>query len=429
MNENVIENHESLPVTAIPSWSGFIYQGKVAIYHALKILCDDKTCDHAVQLDYFEDFTILKNDGNIISLHQVKAKASGVFSSYRGAFEKLKDHANEKHCSDAFFHVSNEITDKSSETIEFDFAPIKIYIYHDGARRCAVDQIDCKIDEKIKQFFMNHSSSHERSWRIEPPYLKQARTFLCEIVQEHVLKIHARGQQSSGSMRSVAENAKIDFSKLIAILNDDLNHPDNKEKYYLYQIRQDLRRYYEEFLESLIGNAANLEKIASYMAEIESLNEREIVKFIQNITPHRKAKFDTLQDYHDTLPQNEVEDAFFKILKELKKAIFKIENNIYTWEIAGGKIFYPTTIVHGQSNANCICEKIIKNALNTDIGLMFEKDCLITADIDVASILDEVPHLIRSNYGAGIAADDKRIMDWKKVSLVKLDNAKGEIND
>jgi hypothetical protein len=227
----------------------------------------------------------------------------------------------------------------------------------------------------------------------------------------------------------VAENAKIDFSKLLTILNDDLNQPGNKEKYYLYQVRQDLRRYYEEFSESLIGDAENLEKIANYMVEIERLNEHDIVKFIQNITPHRKTKFDTLQDYHDTLPRDEIKDAFFKILKELKRATFKRENNIYSWDMVEGKIFYPTTIVHGQGNASGICEKIIKNALNTDIGLMFEKDCLITVDIDVASILDEVPHLIRLNYAAGVTTNDKRIMDWKKVSLVKLDNAKGEIND
>lgn len=424
----------AVPDTAIPSWSGFIYQGKVAVYYILQLLCDDKNCNYAVQLDSLEDFTILKNENETVSLHQVKAKARGTFSSYadssgKSAFEKLKEHAQSRRCSTAYFHLAHSITDKSISDIETDFSPIKIYQYSDGRCECAPDQIDSKIEDRIKQYFIKHYPSVQHGWRTSSDYLEKTRIYLCEIIQEKVLNIHARGQQAPGTMGAVASREKILFSTLSTILNDDLNQTGKQDRYYLYRIRQDLRIHYEEFTKGLVSEPDIMKKITSYMVTIQNLDDYDIVKFIQHIMPHRDVKFDTLQEYKDnTLIKDEVRDAFFKILKELKETCFKKEKNVFTWELAGPKRYYPTTIIHGQNNDLEICKRIIGNALNTDLGLMFEKDCLVTVDIDVESILEKAPNIIKLNDGAEIKKDDKRIMEWKKVSLVKLENAKREIN-
>ena len=88
-----------LPHTAIPSWSGFIYQGKVALLHVLKLLCEIENGHFSIQLDSLEAFAILKNGSEIYSLHQVKAHAPSLLSGYndchgKSAFEKLKERAN-----------------------------------------------------------------------------------------------------------------------------------------------------------------------------------------------------------------------------------------------------------------------------------------------------------------------------------------------
>ena len=236
---------------------------------------------------------------------------------------------------------------------------------------------------------------------------------------------HAKAQELRGSLRSVAAKEKVAIIRLLEILQADLDAPGDMRKFYLYKIRQDFRRYYDAFLSGL-SESADIEKIATYMAVIENLNEQEIVAFIQNITPHRTIKFNSLEEYHDnTLVRDEIEHAFFRILKELKKANFKKGRNVLQWEINGKRMHYPTTILHGPSSASTICENILKNALNTDLELMFENDCLVTVDITVPSILKNVPHIAESEA----AIDNRRIMNWKKVSLVSLQEAKREIND
>ena len=421
--------------TAVPIWSGFIYQGKAAMCYALQLLCDDKDCNYALQLDAVEDFTILASQDEIVSMHQVKAQARGTFSSYtdsagKSAFEKLKEHAEDHSCPRAFFHLAHLITDKNISDIEDEFPPIKIYQYSNGSYECAPDQINSIIEDRIKRYFMQHCHPSQHGWKTEPAYLEKTRVHLCEIIEQKVLDIHAKGQQHPGTMSTVASREKIPFFLLSTILNDDLNYQDKIDKYYLYRARQDFRIYYEEFAKELVDEPDMMKKITGYMITIQNLDDYNIVKFIQHIMPHRLVKFDTLQEYKDsTLIRDEVRDAFFKILKELKETNFEEEKNVFIWELSGRKRYYPTTIIHGQSSDLEICKRIIENALNTDLGLMFEKDCLVTTDIDVESILEKAPNIIQLSDGAEIKRDDKRIMEWKKVSLVKLENVIREIND
>jgi hypothetical protein len=73
---------------ASPSWSGFNYQGKVALYHTLKLINAEPVgadlSNYSLMLENIEDFEILLN-GNPISLHQVKAYNSSTYSDYSEA--------------------------------------------------------------------------------------------------------------------------------------------------------------------------------------------------------------------------------------------------------------------------------------------------------------------------------------------------------
>ena len=120
-----------LPHTAITSWSGFVYQGKVAIYHVLVSIENQETCtdDFVLQLDSLEDFAILDGAGSVISLHQVKAKKTQLYSGYRDDLEKLKLKADGFACNNARFHLAQEITDKAAHYISIDHSPVEIYQY------------------------------------------------------------------------------------------------------------------------------------------------------------------------------------------------------------------------------------------------------------------------------------------------------------
>lgn len=87
MNKSVLHD-------ATPSWNGFNYQGKIGIYVCLKMIfkkmmeyslesnkLDDFLTSYAIQYEWIEDFSILKND-QYISHHQVKHKADTDFSTH-----------------------------------------------------------------------------------------------------------------------------------------------------------------------------------------------------------------------------------------------------------------------------------------------------------------------------------------------------------
>lgn len=74
------------PASAITTWSGFVYQGKIALYHCLKMIYQGDV-GFELQLDSSDDFAIYKN-GALISAHQVKAKIGKYRSEYIEALEK-----------------------------------------------------------------------------------------------------------------------------------------------------------------------------------------------------------------------------------------------------------------------------------------------------------------------------------------------------
>ena len=141
--------YKKLLNTAISSWSGFVYQGKVGIYHVLKEIAScDESCDCTLQLDSLDDFAILDGNANVISLHQVKTYKSTTFGSYEKAFKQLQDGGEVLNCQNLYFHLAREITNKTTNSIEQDFTPIKVYIYDDNSY-CNVDGIDEKIENLI----------------------------------------------------------------------------------------------------------------------------------------------------------------------------------------------------------------------------------------------------------------------------------------
>ena len=81
------QKYNKLLDTAISSWSGFVYQGKVAIYY---VLTQIENGNYTLQLDSIDDFAIFDDNGNVLSMHQVKAKKSPNFSTYKEAFQTGK---------------------------------------------------------------------------------------------------------------------------------------------------------------------------------------------------------------------------------------------------------------------------------------------------------------------------------------------------
>lgn len=120
---------------ATPTWSGFIYQGYVAIYLAVRKICelleqnalDKKTIGLTYQLEVenLEDVAIVKMDGKIkhyISIHQVKHRKEKKISDYKNPLIQLmleKGYSKKQNMGvpEAYLHTSSSIKE-NDENIE-----------------------------------------------------------------------------------------------------------------------------------------------------------------------------------------------------------------------------------------------------------------------------------------------------------------------
>ena len=76
---------------ATPTWNGFNYQGKIALYVVLDKLIELNNLgvnDYSIELEWFEDFAIKKND-NYITIHQVKNYGKDNLGDFKNALSSL----------------------------------------------------------------------------------------------------------------------------------------------------------------------------------------------------------------------------------------------------------------------------------------------------------------------------------------------------
>lgn len=114
---------------ASPSWSGFNYQGKVALYHAL-MLINAKPLDYDfstthLMLEANEDFEIIIA-GSPISFHQVKAYNSSTFGDYSDALFGLTIELYKRQGVAGYIHSWKKINDRPNckgllESVKNDF--------------------------------------------------------------------------------------------------------------------------------------------------------------------------------------------------------------------------------------------------------------------------------------------------------------------
>ncbi|HGM5762411.1 TPA: ABC-three component system protein [Pseudomonas aeruginosa] len=117
---------------ASPSWSGFNYQGKVALHYALTLINaqpvnhDFSTTD--LMLEANEDFEILVN-GNSVSFHQVKAYNSSTFEEYSDALFGLTIELDKRAGVSGYIHTWKKINDRPGfigllESVKNDFSKV-----------------------------------------------------------------------------------------------------------------------------------------------------------------------------------------------------------------------------------------------------------------------------------------------------------------
>lgn len=412
--------------SAITTWSGFVYQGKLALYHTLILLGKDKQSDTCfLQLDSLEDFAILDASKNCLSMHQIKAYKTLYYSGYKADFEQLVTKAAGFGCGDYSFHMAREIKDKSTTDIEAAHPAMKVYKYSDGKHYCPLDKIDELLEEAIKAYYI--AREPELDWKIKPDYLTITRNVLEDVIQDKVIKIHQKVHQSQGSDNFNAYTEVIPFQSFTGLLSENLIARASGKAYFFFLIKRDLNVYHQEFCvecsESM--DDINRTKMYQYLCYINMLTDDQLVKFMRRIIPQRKFVFNTIFDYkHHNTNTEEMKDAFFAALMQFR-LIEDLPASPFGWKEEPSAFLIPTTISRPQHKAFDVCEAIIENVKETDLDLPYQTSNLITAQIDVPSVYGSLQNIITHAPDDNTAeAPEDNITRWKNISLTSIEKAK-----
>ncbi|WP_148569510.1 ABC-three component system protein [Leclercia adecarboxylata] len=244
------EEASKYPHSAISTWSGFVYQGKVALYHCLKLI-NQGDCDFQLQLDSTDDFAIYK-DSKLVSAHQVKAKIGDYRSNYKDALEKSSAIELDRIAGiKRYFHISQPINDHrdyvgaNQERVEF-------YLYGEF-RYCELNKIEELTKEIIKEIYTRQAVLFNDSL-IDANYC-----LLSDRISSQALMIHAKIQNDGVAQRKAAYEYRISAESILTDIMD--TNPYERKDYYAIELKARLYCHLEERLAEFLPGMSD----AAYM--------------------------------------------------------------------------------------------------------------------------------------------------------------------
>ncbi len=415
------QNH---PHTAISTWSGFVYQGKVALYHCLKKIVENYDLHHhlRLQLESEDDFAIY-DQSQCISIHQVKAYKSTLFSGYQSSIEKQKVTANNGAYQNVYFHVARQIRDIPT-TFDTDFHPVRFYSYPSLSNAatisskayCPLNEIDELIDDQIK--ILARDTNEVAPWKEH--IATQIRKNLEAIINSKVVQMHHLIHESLRHQTAIAAQEFVEFSEIYNLINTDDLAQYHTENYFLNRLQIDIGSYYYEFCEQLPDQPQVIyNKLDNYIHQITRFDATEMKRFLNAIMPHRKGKFSTISDYKDqTIDRDSMRQGLFSIFHNLTQANSNSNRDApFTWYL-GGKFYFPTGIHTAAENQDIVCHDILQRAVDDDVEFLFERGSLVTTAINKPSI---------THVKFGISSENENksgtsISSYQQVELVSLNN-------
>lgn len=425
------------PHTAISTWSGFVYQGKLALYHCLEMMSSnyDANRNLKLQLESQDDFAIFR-DQQCLSIHQVKAYKEQRFSAYSESITTQRDNARQRRIPLAYFHVARSITNLPA-TFNADYDPVRIYTYpiqpdvngNTSQSFCPLNEVDRFIQDKL----INLLTGVARQPRWKTSVVDMIQHLLEAIVNAKVIIIHSLIHESTRNQRIIASNEFINFSELYEIIEAE-DYGSNNEEFFLNRLQIDIGTYYQDFCElhDDLSQAACL-KLDDYLASIVALDIEGMKTFLRATMPHKKGRFNTLSEFKDqSLDRDSMRLGMFTIFWKLVQATHNNGSDVtFSW-LDNGLFYYPTGIHHAAEHQDSICHDIMQQALNEDVECLFECGALVTSSIDRASI---------SNVLVGVDATEdidtveyeqlraNRIGNYKKIAMVSLNNVPESLKD
>ncbi|WP_053160607.1 ABC-three component system protein [Pseudomonas sp. P1.8] len=403
------DDDEKYPASAVSSWSGYVYQGKIALYHSL-MLIHGGDLDFELQLDSSDDFAIYK-DGKIHTAHQVKAKISSYRSGYIKAleqstlieFDKVKG-------TNRFFHVSVALDDtddhegKSGEKVKF-------YNY-DKKPYCGLGEIEGITKKTIRNIFAAQKITYSDDL-IEFNYC-----LLSEKISTKAIEIHRLNQEDRVAANQAAYEGRISGKE---IMNDILTkNPHQDRDYFAVELKARLHSHLEERLDQALPTMtdATYERARRLFDHIRSTQAREMKTLCQMMKPSER--FQGVQT-------NDIR-RYTKLIQAI--SVEPIFNHLPHYLDSENRFYIPTALDIDESK-ECEADMIREMKNNSDLlRLLFEYNHLIASK-------SESSFTFNTKFTHSDDLDDKNVVEKIEsnitkslcISIVTKDDAEGQLND
>jgi hypothetical protein len=396
MEENQTNWTEVACGSAASSWSGYTYQGKVAIYTALCYLNEigikNKEIDkYSLEIEWFEDFCI-KFNNEYFSIHQVKSNQDKeTIGSYKAnTLELLGKVLIEPTIGEASLHTAVKIKDFCEEQLKedlkayipskkislltyfkhllfckknFDEAFNKLKVNEDSGeipfkRIIALDEINEEIIEQLITFYNTQMESSD------------FQTNCIENIN-HVFSnlIHSVNKLISGIHDKSIDNPTITFTEIIDILiNDRVFDISNKTVSSL--LMDDLMSYFEDYCQNEGLDLADDEEAAQiwnyYLDIFKLLTDDDFILLCRKISPSisiKKSKSIDIQEYKRLLDQYGVKNILIGCLFSYHHLLKDSSNKNDLLIIKNNKMNHLITLImdEGKNAVTSVGNKIFQN--------------------------------------------------------------------
>lgn len=403
------KDDEKYPASAISSWSGFVYQGKIALYHSLKLI-HDGDLDFELQLDSSDDFAIYKN-GKLHTAHQVKAKISKYRSGYTTALEQstLIEHDKIRGTM-RYFHVSVSLENiedhkgASGETVKF-------YRYGDNYH-CGLGEIEGLTKELIRKL------CEKKSITFSENLINFNYCLLSEKISTKAIHNHKLNQVGGISKNRAAYEGCI---KAQNILEDLLaENPYQNRDYYAVELKGRLQTHLEERLDQALPTMSDAayERARRLCEHIRETHINELKTLCQMMKPSER-----FQD----VQTNDIR-RYTKLIQAI--SVEPIFNHLPHYLDSENRFYVPTALDVDESEE---CESDMNHEMknNSDLlRLLFEYNHLIASKAE-ASFTFNTKFTNSDDFDNKQTTEklESNIIKSLCISVITKDDAEERLND
>lgn len=431
-DENNLDNVSK--TSAISSWSGFIYQGKVGLYHAIRLLVSNNSNkDLSMKFEHLDDFAVFDSKGGALSIHQVKAKQATTRGSYTKALKKISEVTHDSLTTETkrYFHVSKQLDDDSD--FEEDGKKVAFYEYNDKKTYAQLNNIDFLIESMIRRYLEENNLSeteHLINFKLDK---------LHSIVLSKVNYAHYINQFTSSTQFESADKNPILFSEIVDTLNNECINLDDVD-YLLERFRNKILIVIDNMIDDQIEeNSSESNELCIPLMlcrqVITSLDKNLVEKLYYSLDPKR-IRINPEEGSNDIT-------RYLDIITEIPKFIY--ENNVPHYVCKKYRKYLPSSIEVGGNLSRKNAIRVLKSNIdsmrknNTLLQVLFEFDCLVVRMNNTYFSLDGIDkmgskftHNNNSDYDLEINYDvdfSNKITKAKKIGFISIEDSKGELCD